>query len=95
MTDSPNPEIETQILETWKSLYATRFHDSAFEEMADPGELCDGELPSWRDARLRVEADPTVKVPQVSAHEAVMKLTRGLKGSEVDTDDTRGKKGSD
>ena len=57
-------------------MYSTRLHEAAFEEMADPGEQCDGELPSWRDARLRVEADPTTFVPQVSAAEAVVKLNK-------------------
>ncbi len=63
-----------EVLRQWRILYERNAHDSAYEDMADPGELCDGELPSWRNARLSVERDPTVVVPDVSASEAALKL---------------------
>jgi hypothetical protein len=65
-----------QVQKAWNEMFLKRMHDSAYEDMADPGELCDGELPSWRDARLRVEADPKADVPSVSAHEAATKLRK-------------------
>lgn len=58
----------------WKTEYDTRMHDSAFDEMADPGEQCDGELPSWTRDRLSVEKDKNFNVPSVSAHEASTRL---------------------
>ena len=64
------------VLEQWKFLYERHAHDSAYEDMADPGELCDGELPSWRNARLSVERDPTFIVPDVSASEAAWKIKK-------------------
>lgn len=64
------------VLAEWKFLYERHAHDSAYEEMAEPGELCDGELPSWRNARLSVERDPTLSVPDVSASEAAMRLKK-------------------
>jgi Fe-S-cluster formation regulator IscX/YfhJ len=54
----------------WKSIYDKSLHESAYEEMADPGEQCDGELPSWTRDRLRSEKDKDFQAPQVSAHEA-------------------------
>jgi len=65
-----------EIHNTWKTLYLKRMHETAYEEVANPGELCDGELPSWRDARLRVEQDPTAQIASVSAHEAATKLKK-------------------
>lgn len=64
------------IKEEWEKLYLHRIHETAFEETANPGELCDGELPSWRDARLRVEKDPAAEVASVSANEAARKLKK-------------------
>lgn len=64
------------VLAEWRRMYEKRLHDAAYEDMADPGELNDGELPSWRDARLRVEADPSVVVPDVSAREAANKIKK-------------------
>jgi|LauGreDrversion4_2_1035121.scaffolds.fasta_scaffold2029858_1 hypothetical protein len=58
----------------WKSIYEKSLHDSAFDEMADPGELCDGELPSWTRDRLRSEQDKDYEAPSVSAHEAKTRL---------------------
>jgi hypothetical protein len=54
----------------WKSIYEKSLHETAFEEMADPGEQCDGELPSWTRDRLKSEKDKDFQAPQVSAHEA-------------------------
>ena len=71
----PKPDVAV-LKEEWKKLYMQRIHETAFEETANPGELCDGELPSWRDARMRVEEDATVKVPSVSANEAARKLKK-------------------
>jgi hypothetical protein len=61
----------------WQKLFENDTHETAFEEAADPGEQCDGELNSWRNDRLRAEQDRTYKVPQVSAHEAATRLKQG------------------
>ena len=58
----------------WRMEYDSRLHETAFDEMADPGEQCDGELPSWTRDRLSVERDPEFNVPTVSAHEAATRL---------------------
>jgi hypothetical protein len=63
-----------EIHSEWKSIYEKSLHDSAFDEMADPGELCDGELPSWTRDRLRSEKDKDYEAPSVSAHEAKTRL---------------------
>jgi hypothetical protein len=62
----------------WKSIYNARLHDTAYEEMADAGEQCDGELPSWQRDRLRVEKDKTADIPSVSAHEATVRLKQKM-----------------
>ena len=64
---------------SWKSVYEARLHDTAFEEAADPGEQCDGELNSWRNDRLKAEQDRNFKAPSVSAHEAATLLKRSKK----------------
>lgn len=61
----------------WKALYEAELHDVAYEEAADPGEQCDGELNSWRNDRLKAELDRNHQVPHVSAHEAVTRLKKG------------------
>ncbi len=58
----------------WKKFYNNRLHESAFEEMADPGEQCDGELPSWTRDRLKAEKDKSFTAPSVSGHEATVRL---------------------
>jgi hypothetical protein len=63
-----------EIHSEWKKIYEKSLHDSAFDEMADPGELCDGELPSWTRDRLRAENDKDYEAPTVSAHEAKTRL---------------------
>jgi hypothetical protein len=63
-----------EVLKEWKKLYEGRLHESAYEEMAPAGELCDGELPSWTHARLSVEIDRDYVVPDVSAHEAKVRI---------------------
>jgi hypothetical protein len=63
----------------WKDIYEAKLHDTAFDEAADPGELCDGELNSWRNDRLRVEKDKNASVPSVSAHEARIEQARTKK----------------
>ena len=63
-----------EVHRTWKSMYEREAHETAYQEAADPGELCDGELNSWRNDRLRAEQDRNYKVPQVSAHEATTRL---------------------
>lgn len=73
LTPSASPDIPS-IHSQWKKLYNAQLHDSAYEEMADPGEQCDGELPSWQRDRKRVEEDKTVDIPSVSAHEATVRL---------------------
>ena len=64
----------TEIHQAWKEIYNAQLHDTAFDEMADPGEQCDGELPSWTRDRLSVEKDKDFNVPTVSAHEASVRL---------------------
>ncbi len=64
----------SEIHSEWKVIYEKSLHDSAFDEMADPGELCDGELPSWTRDRLRSEKDKDYDVPTVSAHEAKTRI---------------------
>ena len=69
------PVVNTsEIHSEWKKIYEKSLHDSAFDEMADPGELCDGELPSWTRDRLRSEHDKDYEAPTVSAHEAKTRL---------------------
>ena len=70
-----------KVHETWKDLYDAQLHETAFDEMADPGEQCDGELPSWTRDRLSVEKDKNYVVPSVCAHEASLRLkqTKGDK----------------
>jgi len=63
-----------EVHNAWRDLYNEKLHDAAYEEAADPGELCDGELNSWRNDRLKVEMDKSVEVPSVSAHEAKTRL---------------------
>jgi len=63
-----------ELHQAWKTLFEKEAHETAFEEAADPGEQCDGELNSWRNDRLRAERDKNYKVPQVSAHEAATRL---------------------
>ena len=70
LTDKNLAEVHT----AWKEIYNAKLHDTAYEEAADPGEQCDGELHSWRNERLKVEKDRTHQVPSVSAHEATTKL---------------------
>jgi Fe-S-cluster formation regulator IscX/YfhJ len=69
----------SEIHQKWKLLYEARLHDTAFEEAADPGEQCDGELNSWRNDRLKAEKDKNFKAPSVSAHEAATLLKRSKK----------------
>lgn len=69
----------SEIHQKWKKLYEARLHDTAFEEAADPGEQCDGELNSWRNDRLKAEKDKNFKAPSVSAHEAATLLKRTKK----------------
>jgi len=66
----------------WKSIYEKSLHESAYEEMADPGEQCDGELPSWTRDRLKSEKDRNFKAPSVSAHEAKTRLLQKSKSSQ-------------
>jgi hypothetical protein len=66
-----------ELHEKWKTLFEKDAHETAYEEAADPGEQCDGELNSWRNDRLRAEEDRNYKVPQVSAHEAATRLKQG------------------
>ena len=63
----------------WKQLFEKDAHETAYEEAADPGEQCDGELNSWRNDRIRAEQDRNCRVPQVSAHEAATRLKQGSK----------------
>lgn len=63
-----------EVHQKWKSLFERATHELAYEEAADPGEQCDGELNSWRNDRLRAEKDRNCSVPQVSAHEAATRL---------------------
>lgn len=69
----------SEVHQKWKLLYEARLHDTAFEEAADPGEQCDGELNSWRNDRLKAEKDKNFKAPSVSAHEAATLLKRSKK----------------
>jgi hypothetical protein len=71
--DAIAPTQLERIHSEWKKEYEKKLHDSAYEEMADPGELSDGELHSWRNARLSVEKDPTFHVPDVTVHEGKRK----------------------
>lgn len=64
----------SEVHQKWKSMFERAAHDLAYEEAADPGEQCDGELNSWRNDRLRAEKDRSCDVPQVSAHEAATRL---------------------
>lgn len=75
---SETPDYE-KVLDAWKSEYNKQMHDSAYEEMADPGEQCDGELPSWTRDRLSVEKDKNFNVPSVSAHEAITRINQKKK----------------
>ena len=70
--DDLQKDAADQILAEWRRLFEARLHDTAYEDMADPGELCDGELPSWEHARLSVEQDPSIQVPYINAHEATI-----------------------
>ena len=80
ITESDIDEIPiSEIHQKWKLLYEARLHDTAFEEAADPGEQCDGELNSWRNDRLKAEKDKNFKAPSVSAHEAATLLKRSKK----------------
>ena len=72
---SPAPVASmAEVHSEWKKIYEKSLHDSAFDEMADPGELCDGELPSWTRDRIRAEIDEKYEAPSVSAHEAKTRL---------------------
>jgi Fe-S-cluster formation regulator IscX/YfhJ len=81
ITEQQESEIASMrdIHNSWKSVYEARLHDTAFEEAADPGEQCDGELNSWRNDRLKAEQDRNFKAPSVSAHEAATLLKRSKK----------------
>lgn len=67
----------SELHQTWRTIFEKETHETAFNEAADPGEQCDGELNSWRNDRLRAEQDKTYKVPEVSAHEAATRLKQG------------------
>lgn len=69
----------SEIHDKWKLLYEAQLHDTAFEEAADPGEQCDGELNSWRNDRIKAEIDKDFKAPSVSAHEAATFLDKRSK----------------
>ncbi len=70
----PNTKDLERIMSEWKLKYENQLHESAFDEVANPGELCDGELPSWTRDRKRVEQDKDAKVSTVSGHEAATRL---------------------
>ena len=78
ISKSPANVNLSSVHNAWRDIYNEKLHETAYEEAADPGEQCDGELNSWRNDRLKVEKDKDIHIPSVSAHEASTRLKQGL-----------------
>ncbi|EEQ98787.1 hypothetical protein Pmar_PMAR023324 [Perkinsus marinus ATCC 50983] len=57
-------------------MYERRLHDAAFDEAADSGEQCDGELHSWRKDRMDTEKDPSKVVPDLASAQSVQRARK-------------------
>ncbi|KAF4668269.1 hypothetical protein FOL47_003124 [Perkinsus chesapeaki] len=73
---NPEPDQLATVKSLWLELYEKRLHDAAFDEAADSGELCDGELHSWRKDRMDTERDPSKIVPELASAQSVQRARK-------------------
>ncbi len=64
----------SSVIASWKRIYNGKLYESVYGQMATTHEAYDGELPTGERDRLRVEADPNYKVPDVTAAEALLRI---------------------
>lgn len=72
----PTADQLSVVKSLWLEMYERRLHDAAFDEAADSGEQCDGELHSWRKDRMDTEKDPSKVVPDLASAQSVQRARK-------------------